>query len=119
LPLIAPNLDGPNTSDGHHLDRPNAERWSKAFLEAAGPEIRSCLEKHRAALKVRRPQGLAALLLSRPRTAIFPVMTSVGPATPVRPVVTATFRRLLTSAGYDATADLLAHIFSSLKASRA
>jgi hypothetical protein len=48
LPLIAPNLDGLNTSDGYHLDRPSAERWSKAFLEAEGPEIRSCLEKHGA-----------------------------------------------------------------------
>jgi hypothetical protein len=48
LPLIAPNLDGPNTSNGYHLDRPNAKRWSKAFLEAAGPEIRFCLEKHGA-----------------------------------------------------------------------
>ena len=27
----------------------SADRWSRAFLEAAGPEIRSCLEKHRAA----------------------------------------------------------------------
>ena len=95
LPLIAPNLDGPNPSDGYHLDRPNAERWSKAFLEAAGPEIRSYLEKHTRALKVRRHQSLAALLLSRPSTAIFPVTTSVGQATP-RPVVTATFWRLLT-----------------------
>jgi hypothetical protein len=48
LPLIAPDLDGLNTSDGYHLDRPSAERWSKAFLEAEGPEIRSCLEKHGA-----------------------------------------------------------------------
>jgi hypothetical protein len=49
LPLVAPNLDGLNTTDGYHLDRPSADRWSKAFLEAAGPEIRSCLEKKGAA----------------------------------------------------------------------
>jgi hypothetical protein len=49
LPLIAPNVDGLNTSDGYHLDRLSADRWSKAFFEAAGPEIRSCLEKHGAA----------------------------------------------------------------------
>jgi hypothetical protein len=48
LPLVAPKLDGLNTSDGYHLDRPSADRWSRAFLEAAGPEIRSCLEKQRA-----------------------------------------------------------------------
>ena len=45
LPLVAPELDGLNTSDGYHLDRPSADRWARAFLEAAGPEIRSCLEK--------------------------------------------------------------------------
>ena len=49
LPLISPELDGLNTSDGYHLDGPSAERWSKAFFEAAGPEIRSCLEKRNAA----------------------------------------------------------------------
>jgi hypothetical protein len=49
LPLVAPELEGLNTSDGYHLDRPSAERWSKAFLEAAGPEIRSCIEKQRGA----------------------------------------------------------------------
>jgi hypothetical protein len=49
LPLVAPSLEGLNTSDGYHLDRPSADRWSQAFLEAAGTEIRSCLEKQRAA----------------------------------------------------------------------
>lgn len=49
LPLVAPKLDGLNTSDGYHLDRSSADRWSQAFLEAAGPEIRSCLQKQRAA----------------------------------------------------------------------
>ena len=48
LPLVAPQLDGLNTSDGYHLDRPSADRWARAFLEAAGPEIRSCLETHGA-----------------------------------------------------------------------
>ena len=48
LPLVSPELDGLNTSDGYHLDRPSADRWARAFLEAAGPEIRSCLEKARA-----------------------------------------------------------------------
>jgi hypothetical protein len=48
LPLVAPELDGLSTTDGYHLDRPSADRWSKAFLEAAGPEIRSCLEKKSA-----------------------------------------------------------------------
>jgi hypothetical protein len=49
LPLVAPKLDGLNTTDSYHLDRASADRWSRAFLEAAGPEIRSCLEKHREA----------------------------------------------------------------------
>jgi hypothetical protein len=49
LPLTAPEVEGLNTSDGYHLDRPSADRWSKAFLEAAAPEIRSCLEKQGAA----------------------------------------------------------------------
>jgi hypothetical protein len=44
--LVTPGiLEGLQTKDGHHLDQPSAERWSKAFFEAAGPEIRSCLEK--------------------------------------------------------------------------
>ena len=40
--------------DGYHLDGPSAERWSQAFFEAAGPEIRSCIEKHGAAAFVSR-----------------------------------------------------------------
>ena len=48
LPLVAPRLEGLYTSDGYHLDRPSADRWSRAFLAAAGPEIRSCLAKQRA-----------------------------------------------------------------------
>lgn len=43
LTLVAPELDGLNTFDGSHLDPPSAERWSKAFYEAAGPQIRKCL----------------------------------------------------------------------------
>lgn len=48
LPLVAPKLEGLNTADGYHLDRPSADRWAKVFFEAAGPEIRSCLEKKAA-----------------------------------------------------------------------
>ncbi len=48
LPLVAPELQGLNTSDGYHLDRVSADRWARAFYEAAGPEIRSCLEKQGA-----------------------------------------------------------------------
>jgi len=43
LPLISPASDGLFTFDGSHLERPSAERWSHAFLEAAGPRIRQCL----------------------------------------------------------------------------
>jgi hypothetical protein len=46
LPLVVPpEMDGLNTTDGYHLDRPSADRWARAFLQLAGPEIRSCLEK--------------------------------------------------------------------------
>ncbi|HEY1453200.1 MAG TPA: hypothetical protein VGF57_07030 [Roseiarcus sp.] len=48
--LVAPdNLEGLQTHDGYHLDQQSAQRWSEAFVEAAGPEIRSCIEKHGAA----------------------------------------------------------------------
>jgi hypothetical protein len=44
LPLVMPgSLEGLQTFDGSHLDQPSAQRWSKAFFEVAGPEIRSCL----------------------------------------------------------------------------
>jgi hypothetical protein len=45
---VAPELEGLSTSDGYHLDRVSADRWARAFLEAAGPEIRSCLAKRGA-----------------------------------------------------------------------
>jgi hypothetical protein len=44
--LVTPDiLEGLKTKDGYHLDQLSAERWSQAFFEAAGPEIRSCLER--------------------------------------------------------------------------
>jgi hypothetical protein len=47
MKLITPgDLKGLQTWDGYHLDQPSAERWSRAFFEAAGPEIRSCLGEH-------------------------------------------------------------------------
>lgn len=49
LDLLVPLLDGLQTFDGSHLDRPSAERWSRAFFDTAGPRIRACLhEAHRA-----------------------------------------------------------------------
>jgi hypothetical protein len=48
--LLTPEmLAGLQTFDGSHLDRSSAERWSQAFFRAAGPRIRSCLERQRAA----------------------------------------------------------------------
>jgi hypothetical protein len=41
--LVAPELEGLETFDGSHLDRPSAERWSRAFLEATAPQIKRCL----------------------------------------------------------------------------
>jgi hypothetical protein len=43
LELVIPQLDGLRTFDGSHLDLPSAERWSKAFFDITGPQIRRCL----------------------------------------------------------------------------
>ena len=49
MKLVTPgNLEGLQTWDGYHLDQPSAERWSRAFFQAAGPEIRSCLDEQDA-----------------------------------------------------------------------
>jgi hypothetical protein len=45
LNLVAPRLEGLNTFDGSHLDQQSRERWSAAFIEAADPQIQSCLGK--------------------------------------------------------------------------
>ena len=47
MDLLVPPLEGLQTFDGSHLDRPSAERWSQAFLEMAGPRIRECLSETR------------------------------------------------------------------------
>lgn len=47
LDLLTPELEGLITFDGSHLDRQSAERWSKAFFQAAGPRIRECLSEAR------------------------------------------------------------------------
>lgn len=41
--LVAPRLNGLVTFDRLHLDPASARRWSAAFLEEAGPQIRKCL----------------------------------------------------------------------------
>lgn len=41
--FIAPEVDGLMLFDGSHLDRPSAERWSAAFLQAAEPYLTPCL----------------------------------------------------------------------------
>ena len=41
--LVAPKLEGLVTFDRLHLDPISAKRWSAAFLEEAGPQIRKCL----------------------------------------------------------------------------
>jgi hypothetical protein len=45
LPLIAPKVEHLTTFDDTHLDASSAERWSSAFLEAAGPRIRECTSR--------------------------------------------------------------------------
>jgi hypothetical protein len=42
--LVMPGrMEGLRTFDGYHLDHASAERWSRAFFEAAGSKIKSCL----------------------------------------------------------------------------
>jgi len=43
MPLVTPEIDGLRTFDGSHLDHESAQRWSAAFLDAAGPQIRKCV----------------------------------------------------------------------------
>ena len=45
MKLVAPELTGLMTFDGVHLDPPSAQRWSAAFFEEAGPQIRKCLSE--------------------------------------------------------------------------
>jgi len=55
LKLVTPeNMEGLQTYDGYHLDQPSAQRWSQAFFQIAGPEIRSCLD-NRGAVARQRP----------------------------------------------------------------
>ena len=49
LRLVAPELAGLGTFDESHLDRQSAHLWSTAFIEAAGPQIRNCLDVPTAA----------------------------------------------------------------------
>ena len=54
LKLVTPeNVEGLQTYDGFHLDQPSAQRWSQAFFQAAGPEIRSCLDNRGASDRLR------------------------------------------------------------------
>ena len=46
--LVTPKIPGLQTFDESHLDPASAERWSEAFFQAAGPQIRSCLGEHGA-----------------------------------------------------------------------
>jgi hypothetical protein len=41
--LVVPTLPGLVTFDGYHLNPESAQRWSAAFLDEAGPQIRKCL----------------------------------------------------------------------------
>jgi hypothetical protein len=50
MKLVTPgNLEGLQTFDGYHLDKPSAERWSQAFFQAAGSRMQSCLGEQRIA----------------------------------------------------------------------
>lgn len=41
--LVSPRLAGLATFDGIHLDSESTQRWSAAFFQKAGPQIRQCL----------------------------------------------------------------------------
>ena len=43
LTFVSPELEGLVTFDESHLDSESTQRWSRAFLEAAGGHIRACL----------------------------------------------------------------------------
>lgn len=45
LKLVAPKLAELTTFDQFHLNPESAQRWSAAFLEEAGPQIRKCLSE--------------------------------------------------------------------------
>jgi len=48
--LVVPQyLDDLQTLDGIHLEPASAERWSEAFLKAAGPQIQKCVAMHTSA----------------------------------------------------------------------
>ena len=38
-------IDGLRTFDGSHLNQSSAERWSRAFFQAAGPQILRCAKE--------------------------------------------------------------------------
>ena len=52
--LIAPRVDDLATFDGSHLDIKSADRWSTAFLDAAGPILERCAGKRAS---TRAPAG--------------------------------------------------------------
>lgn len=39
VPLVAPDIPGPTSHDGGHLDAPSAFDWSRAFLDALAPHL--------------------------------------------------------------------------------
>lgn len=53
MKLIVPEgLHSLRTFDGYHLDRSSAQRWSQAFFQVAGSQIRSCLEERDATRRI-------------------------------------------------------------------
>jgi len=60
LELLAPQLPDLRTFDGSHLDRPSAERWSKAFFDLVGPRLESCATGARAEPRETRTPADAA-----------------------------------------------------------
>jgi hypothetical protein len=52
IDLVDPVVPGLRTFDGSHLDEPSAERWSAAFLEAAGSRLRACASQDGPAFQV-------------------------------------------------------------------
>ncbi len=45
ISFVPAAIDGLRTYDGSHLDQSSAERWSKAFFQAAEPQILRCIKE--------------------------------------------------------------------------
>jgi hypothetical protein len=55
--FIAPRVNDLTTFDGSHLDVKSADRWSAAFLDAAGPVLEHCIGKSAKGAQIPPPDN--------------------------------------------------------------